>query len=355
MDERDPLHGIHYIPKNILITGGAGFIASHMVLYLLEKYPDYFIVNFDVLGYSSSLEYLKKAESYPNYEFIKGDIASADLVSLVLRKYNIDTVLHFAAQTHVDNSFQNSLSFTHNNVYGTHVLIEVCREYGKITRFIHVSTDEVYGESAYNQVHATEHLSVLLPTNPYSATKAAAEHIVLSYLKSYKLPVVITRSNNVYGPHQFPEKVIPKWICLLQKGRKLPVHGNGSNVRAFLYVTDAVRAFDAILHKGNVGEIYNISSTDEMTNLALSEFLIKQFGIYDPSLYIEYTEDRKINDLRYFIDDQKVRKLGWTQKVVFEEGIKKTIDWYRNCDLQKTWGENVSNVLQAHPKMPSKL
>jgi len=355
-NEKDPLHGVQYIPKNILITGGAGFIASHMVLYLLDKYPDYRIVNFDKMEYSSSLYYLKKAESFPNYEFIKGDINSSDLVNLVLRKYEIDTVLHYAAQTHVDNSFHNSLSFTQNNVLGTHALIEECRSYGGIKRFIHVSTDEVYGESAYNEIHATEHLSLLLPTNPYSATKAAAEHIVLSYYKSYKFPIIITRSNNVYGPHQYPEKVIPKWICLLLQGKKCPIHGNGSNVRAFLYVTDAVRAFDAIIHKGSVGQTYNISSTDEMSNLELCRHLISLFGYTDPDERIEYTEDRKINDLRYFIDDQKVRKLGWTQKVSFDEGIKKTIDWYRNCNLTAIWGDNIVDLaLKAHPRVPAKL
>jgi len=286
--------------------------------------------------------------------FVRGDIRSSDPVALVLKNYDIDTVLHFAAQTHVDNSFQNSLSFTKNNVVGTHVLLEECRKYGKIQRFIHVSTDEVYGESAYDENHATEHSSLLLPTNPYSASKAAAEHIALSYHKSYKFPIIITRSNNIYGPHQYPEKVIPKWILLLQQGKKCPIHGNGSNVRAFLYVTDVANAFEVILHKGELGHIYNISSTDEMTNLDLCRYLIKKFGYEDVSSYMEYTEDRAINDLRYFISDEKLRAMGWSQKVSFEEGITKTMDWYRNCNLTETWGENVEEfTLRAHPRVPS--
>jgi len=239
--------------KTILVTGGCGFVGSNMVTHLVRKYPQFFILNLDKLDYCASLKLLTSIENAPNYEFVKGDILDTSLVSFLLRKYNVTALIHFAAQTHVDNSFGNSLQFTTNNVLGVHTLLECSKLYGKLERFVHVSTDEVYGTSAHSGQGAVESQTVLQPTNPYAASKAGAEHIVMSYFKSWKFPVIITRSNNIYGPHQYPEKVIPKWICRLDRGQKCPIHGNGSNQRGFMYVDDVVAAYDLILQKGTIG------------------------------------------------------------------------------------------------------
>lgn len=339
--------------KNILITGGAGFIASHMVIHLVKTYPQYKIVNLDKLGYASSERLCDEVANAPNYHFVKGNILSEDLVSLVLHTHQIDTVMHFAGETHVDNSFGHSLNFTKNNVLGSHVLIECSRQYGGVKRFIHVSTDEVYGESAYGETGATEQLSLLRPTNPYAASKAAAEHVVLSYYKSFNFPVIITRSNNIFGPHQMPEKVIPKWICLLEDGKKIPVHGDGSNLRAFLYVDDVVKAYSLVLHKGVVGQVYNISSDHEMSTRQLAELMVRLWN-RDPKDSIEFVADRAINDERYHINDEKVRALGWKPEVTFDEGLQKTIAWYRGRDLKAVWESYTPQFLAAHPSLPHK-
>jgi UDP-glucose 4,6-dehydratase len=242
-----------YKPKNILITGAAGFIASHVAIRIVQKYPDYKIVVLDKLDYSN-LKNLLPVSSLPNFKFVKGDIVSADLVNFLLVTENIDTIMHFAAQTHVDNSFWKSFEFTKNNIYGTHVL-EACKVTGKIRRFIHVSTDEVYGETGEDAVVGNHEASQLLPTDTYSATKAAAEMLVIAYGRSYGLPVITTRGNNVYGPNQFPEKLIPKFILLAMRGKPLPIHGDGSNVRSYLYCVDVAEAFEVILHRGEVGHV----------------------------------------------------------------------------------------------------
>ncbi|KAL0353870.1 UNVERIFIED_CONTAM: trifunctional UDP-glucose [Sesamum angustifolium] len=238
-----------FTPKNILITGAAGFIASHVANRLVRNYPDYKIVVLDKLDYCSNLKNLLPSNASPNFKFVKGDIGSADLVNYLLITENIDTIMHFAAQTHVDNSFGNSFEFTKNNIYGTHVLLEACKVTGQIRRFIHVSTDEVYGETDEDAVVGNHEASQLLPTNPYSATKAGAEMLVMAYGRSYGLPVITTRGNNVYGPNQFPEKLIPKFILLAMRGKTLPIHGDGSNVRSYLYCEDVAEAFEVVLHK----------------------------------------------------------------------------------------------------------
>eukprot|EP01125_Pyxidicula_operculata_P006274 TRINITY_DN2178_c1_g1_i2.p1 TRINITY_DN2178_c1_g1~~TRINITY_DN2178_c1_g1_i2.p1 ORF type:complete len:388 (+),score=71.89 TRINITY_DN2178_c1_g1_i2:1-1164(+) len=335
--------------KRILITGGCGFIGSHMVIYFTLKYPQYFVVNLDKIDYCSSLQLLKGVEGKPNYHFVRGDILDSDLVTNILETYNINVVLHFAAQTHVDNSFGNSLTFTRNNVLGTHTLLECCKQYGRLHRFIHVSTDEVYGESAFSSEKAIEG-SILAPTNPYAATKAGAEHIVLSYWRSWQFPVILTRSNNIYGPHQYPEKVIPKWICLLEKDEKIPVHGDGSHRRSFIYIDDVIEAYSMILHNGTVGEVYNISSDDELSNIELAFKMMSIYGKNDPESMINYVEDRAFNDKRYHINGDKILKMGWTQKVSLETGLKKTIEWYRNNDIRKIWStHSVKIALQPHP------
>jgi len=340
--------------KRILVTGGAGFIASHMVVWLVKHYPNYHIVNLDKVSYASSERLLDEIKDAPNYTFVKGNILSEDLVFLVLRTWRIDTVLHFAAETHVDNSFGHSMDFTKSNVLGSHVLVETCRQYGGITRFIYVSTDEVYGESAYGGSPATEHLSLLLPTNPYAASKAAAEHILLSYYKSFNFPMIITRSNNIFGPHQFPEKVVPKWICLLEAGKKCPIHGDGSNLRHFLYVEDVVRAYDIVLHKGVAGQHYNISSDVEFSTKQLAQHMIKLWGRTEEDA-IEYVADRAVNDVRYHINDDKMRLLGWKPEISFEEGLNRTIAWYRGRDLQAIWPKFSTDFLAAHPAVPGSI
>ncbi|GAA0182329.1 dehydratase [Lithospermum erythrorhizon] len=336
-----------HTPKNILITGAAGFIASHVANRLVRNYPEYKIVVLDKLDYCSNLKNLNPSRSSPNFKFVKGDIASDDLVNYLLITESIDTIMHFAAQTHVDNSFGNSFEFTKNNIYGTHVLLEACKVTGQIKRFIHVSTDEVYGETDEDAVVGNHEASQLLPTNPYSATKAGAEMLVMAYGRSYGLPVITTRGNNVYGPNQFPEKLIPKFILLAMRGESLPIHGDGSNVRSYLYCEDVAEAFEVILHKGEVGHVYNVGTKKERRVIDVATDVCKLFS-KDTENCIRFVENRPFNDQRYFLDDQKLKNLGWSERTAWEEGLKKTIDWYiKNPD----WWGDVSGALLPHPRM----
>ena len=280
---------------------------------------------------------------------MKGNICSDDLLSLVMHEKQIDTVLHFAAQTHVDNSFGNSFEFTESNIRGTHVLLEVVKTLGTVKRFLHVSTDEVYGDSSYEKDEANiEGVSLLEPTNPYSATKAGAEMLVMAYGRSYNLPYIITRGNNVYGPHQYPEKAIPKFILLLLKGQQIPIHGDGKATRSYMHVTDAASAFDTILHYGSVHEIYNIAALEERTVLSVAHDIGKMLG-KDMEKMVEFVPDRKFNDQRYFIDCSKLIQLGWTQKVTWEQGLRDTIEWYTTNDEESGYWGNISGALKAHP------
>mmetsp|Transcript_19828 Transcript_19828/g.33167 ORF Transcript_19828/g.33167 Transcript_19828/m.33167 type:complete len:364 (-) Transcript_19828:179-1270(-) len=335
-----------YQPKNIMITGGAGFIASHVVLLLVKKYPQFKIVNFDRLDYCSCLANLDEIKDYPNYKFVQGNICSSDLVNFVLKTEQIDTIMHFAAQTHVDNSFGNSFQFTQNNIMGTHVLLESAKVAG-IKRFVHVSTDEVYGEQERDQDAMSEE-QVLEPTNPYAATKAGAEFLAKSYHRSFGMPIIITRGNNVYGPHQFPEKLIPKFINQLMRGRCVTLHGTGTNTRNFLFVEDVARAFEVILFKSEVGKIYNIGGTNEKTNLDVATQLIKLSG-YDGAATdkMTFVEDRVFNDLRYYINSDKMIALGWKEQVGWEEGLKQTFDWYK---MHSDRFGNIESALVAHPR-----
>jgi len=338
-----------YKPENILITGGAGFIASHVVIQLVQKYPTCNIINFDCLDYCSCIGNLEDVNRLKNYKFIKGSILSADLLNYVLEEERIDTIIHFAAQTHVDNSFGNSFQFTKNNILGTHVLLESAKQYGKIRRFIHVSTDEVYGEGEEDEAEMKES-AVLEPTNPYAATKAGAEFIAKSYLRSFKMPIIITRGNNVYGPHQYPEKLIPKFINLLMRGLPLTLHGDGSNTRNFLYVGDVANAFETILLKGKVGEIYNIGGTNEISNLEVSKKLIELMGYKNrEEELITFVEDRAFNDLRYTINTEKLQSLGWKEEKSWEEGLTETINWY--VKFSKIRYGNIDQALVAHPRV----
>lgn len=334
-------------PKCILLTGAAGFIASHVTNRLINKYPNYKIVALDKLDYCSSLKNLNPCLSSTNFKFVKGDIACADLVNHLLVAEEVDTIMHFAAQTHVDNSFGNSFEFTNNNIYGTHVLLEACKVTRRIKRFIHVSTDEVYGETDMETDIGNPEASQLLPTNPYSATKAGAEMLVMAYHRSYGLPIITTRGNNVYGPNQYPEKLIPKFVLLAMRGEKLPIHGNGSNVRSYLYSEDVAEAFDVILHKGVIGHVYNIGTKKERSVLDVTEDICKLFGL-DPKEAIDFVQDRPFNDQRYFLDDQKLKKLGWDERTPWEEGLKLTMEWYTK---NPTWWGDVSAALNPHPRI----
>ncbi|KXT15014.1 hypothetical protein AC579_7773 [Pseudocercospora musae] len=333
--------------KNILVTGGEGFIASWLVRHLVVKYSDaYNVVCFDKLDYCSSLNNARMLEGRPNFKFFHGELTKPSDVLRCLRKYNVDTIFHLAAQSHVDLSFGNSYSFTVNNVVGTHVLLETAVAVKTVKRFYHISTDEVYGEVAMDAADLTEH-SILAPTNPYAASKAAAEMYVRAYVQSFQLPVVMIRLNNVYGPHQKVE-VIPKFINLLQRGKPLWIHGDGQNTRRYLYAGDAADAFDTILHKGEIGQIYNVDSRDEISNLGLADRLLRRFGVSDKQNTIQHTRDRPFNDMRYAVDGTKLRKLGWSQKVSFEEGLTNTVAWYGKFS---GWWGNIENILAPFPEV----
>ncbi|RSM10446.1 hypothetical protein CEP52_003544 [Fusarium oligoseptatum] len=342
--------------KNIMITGGAGFIASWLVRHLTLTYPHaYNIVSFDKLDYCASLNNTRALNEKRNFSFYQGDITNPVEVVDCLERYNIDTIFHFAAQSHVDLSFGNSYGFTHTNVYGTHVLLESAKKVG-IKRLIHISTDEVYGEVKDDDDDLLE-ASILAPTNPYAASKAAAEMLVNSYQRSFKLPVIIVRSNNVYGPHQFPEKIIPKFSSLLHRGQPVVLHGDGSPTRRYLYAGDAADAFDTILHKGEMGQIYNVGSYDEISNITLCHKLLAEMGINDQDTtefknWVKYTHDRPFNDHRYAVDATKLKQLGWTQKTPFENGLKITMDWYRRYG-DRWWGD-ISAVLSPFPLVVNK-
>jgi dTDP-glucose 4,6-dehydratase len=315
----------------LLVTGGCGFIGSNFVNYYFKQNSDATIVNLDAMYYCASETNVNvEVRESSRYHLIKGNLCSYDLIANILNIYQIDTIIHFAAQSHVQNSFEDALQYTHDNVQGTHTLLEASRKYGKIVRFIHISTDEVYGESMLNENEEKKNEnSILCPTNPYAATKAAAELIAKSYYHSFKMPIIITRGNNVYGPNQYPEKLIPRFIQQLQQDEKVTIQGDGSNVRAFLHVNDVCSALKLILEKGEIGEIYNVGSDDhhEYKVLQIAHILIekiKKTNEYND--WITYIEDRPFNDKRYYISNEKVKQLGWTIDVDFDKGIDELIN-----------------------------
>lgn len=310
---------------NVLVTGGSGFIASHLVDSLVES--GHFVVNIDKLDYCS---YDNTKDIPGKYKFINGNICNYELVMYILKEYSIEVIFHLAAQTHVDNSFYNSTQFTLDNIIGTHTLLESSKEYGKIKQFIHMSTDEVYGEVPEDGDICTEK-SILKPTNPYSATKAGAELLVSSYYYSFKLPVKIIRCNNVFGPRQYPEKVIPSFIYNLLYSNKCYIHGEGNTERHFIYISNVVDALICIFEKGEINEIYNISIDTSIKIKNLAVLLHEKLGIekhFDDCA--EYVEDRKFNDFRYLINSDKLEKLGWKPTVPFNEGLEKTIEYFKN-------------------------
>ena len=311
--------------KNLLVTGGCGFIGSNFINYIFKK-GNYKIINLDAMYYAANKNNIdSEIRSSENYTLIEGNICSKDLINHILHTYSIHKVIHFAAQSHVQNSFDDSLQYTQDNILGTHILLECCRHYGKIERFIHVSTDEVYGESMIeiNEQSKTEQ-SILCPTNPYAATKAGAELIAQSYNHSFNMPIIITRGNNVYGPNQYPEKLIPRFIQQLKNDEKVTIQGEGTALRAFLHAYDTARAFECILEKGTIGDIYNIGCDEGMEYSVMDVArilikLIKKTENYDD--WITYIKDRPFNDQRYYISNEKVKKLGWSITINFMEGI----------------------------------
>ena len=324
IDEEKPV-------RNLLVTGGCGFIGSNFINYYFYKNTFNKIINLDALYYCADENNInEQIKRNPNYIFVKGNLNNSELIENILKKYDITHIIHFAAQSHVQNSFEDSINFTYDNILGTHTLLETSRKYKKIQKFIHVSTDEVYGESmnSIEEQCKTEH-SILCPTNPYAATKAGAELIAQSYLHSYKMPIIITRGNNVYGKNQYPEKLIPRFIKLLNENKKVTIQGNGSSVRAFLHAYDTAKAFEVILEKGEIGEIYNIGCDENMeySVLEIAKILIKMIKNtenYDD--YIKYIEDRPYNDMRYYISNQKLKNLGWTIEVDLITGLTDLIN-----------------------------
>lgn len=335
--------------KNILITGGAGFIGSHVVRHFLQKYPNYQIINYDLLTYAGNLENLKEVENYPNYKFIKGDIADKNLLQKVFEQYSITTIIHLAAESHVDRSISDPLAFVHTNILGTATLLNVALTYWGTQLndklFYHISTDEVYGSLSEEGLF-TEN-TPYDPRSPYSASKAGSDHLVMAFYHTYKLPVVISNCSNNYGPNHFPEKLIPLAINNILNQKSLPIYGKGENVRDWLYVKDHAAAIDLIMHKGKLGETYNIGGHNEWKNIDLIRLLCKMM---DEKLnhtdgtsekLIRFVTDRAGHDLRYAIDASKLEnELGWKPSLTFEEGLSITLDWYLT---NSEWLKNVTS------------
>ncbi|EPY2277504.1 dTDP-glucose 4,6-dehydratase [Clostridium sporogenes] len=334
--------------KTILVTGGAGFIGSNFIKLMLKKYPDYKIINIDVLTYAGNLENLKDIQEYPNYTFIRADIRDRVKMDEIFKTYDVDNVVNFAAESHVDRSIVEPEIFLTTNIIGTQVMLDVAKkhwklnandkyskEYKKGVKFLQVSTDEVYG--TLSLTGSFVETMPLMPNSPYSASKASADMIVRAYYETFGMPINITRCSNNYGPYQFPEKLIPLVInnCLNEK--ELPVYGDGMQIRDWLHVSDHCSAIDMVLHKGLVGEVYNIGGNNEKANIDIVKLIVKTLGKAES--LIRYVKDRPGHDRRYAIDNTKIiTKLGWKPTHTFEEGIKETIQWYLN---NTEWFENI--------------
>jgi len=309
--------------KVVLVTGGSGFIGSNFIHYMFRKYPEYKIVNLDKLTYAGNPENLRDIEDNPNYKFIKGDIADRKIVDEIFKSWKIDAVVNFAAESHVDRSIEDPGIFIQTDIFGTYVLLEAVTKYGS-KLFLQISTDEVYGsitEGSWKEDH------LLMPNSPYSASKAGAEMIVRSFFKTYGTPVIITRSSNNFGPYQYPEKVIPLFVTNLIDNIRVPLYGDGMNVRDWIYVEDNCAALDLVLHKGRIGEIYNIGAGNEKPNIWITRKLLEILGKSEDM--IKPVEDRLGHDRRYSVDYSKIiKELGWNTRYKFEEALEKTIQWY---------------------------
>jgi dTDP-glucose 4,6-dehydratase len=339
--------------KTILITGGAGFIGSHVVRLFVNKYPAYNIINLDALTYAGNLENLQDIDQLPNYHFVKGDICDNELLDHLFEKYKIDTVIHLAAESHVDRSITDPLAFVRTNVMGTATLLNVAKKYwhdhydGKL--FYHVSTDEVYGSLGETGFFYED--TSYDPRSPYSASKAGSDHLVMAFYHTYHMPVIISNCSNNYGPNHFPEKLIPLSINNILNKKPLPIYGKGENVRDWLYVIDHAIAIDKIVQEGKLGDTYNIGGHNEWTNIDLIKLLCKLMdeklgnAIGTSEQLITFVTDRAGHDQRYAIDASKLKnELGWVPSVTFEEGLSKTIDWYLE---NKTWLEHVTTGAYA--------
>jgi dTDP-glucose 4,6-dehydratase len=312
---------------NLLITGGAGFIGSNLIYYIVEKYPDYKIINLDNLTYAGNLKNLKNLENNSNYKFIKGDINDYDLVDKIIKENNIDTIIHLAAESHVDKSITGPDQFITTNIVGTHNLLKLALANNKI-RFHHVSTDEVFGSLGEGDPKFTEE-SAYDPRSPYSASKASSDHLVRSYYHTFDLPITISNCSNNYGPYQHKEKMMPLFIDKLLKSEQVPIYGDGRNIRDWLYVTDHCRAIDLIVHQGKIGETYLVGGDSEMRNINIAKLLADKLG--HSANMIKLVKDRPGHDWRYAIDASKIKKeLGWEPQINFEQGITKTIKWYKS-------------------------
>ena len=329
----------------IIVTGGAGFIGGNFIHHMVNKYPEYQIVNLDLLTYAGNLETLKPVENKPNYKFVKGDIADRKFVFDLFEKEKPDIVVNFAAESHVDRSVVDPESFVRTNVMGTTTLLDACRTYG-IKRYHQVSTDEVYGDLPLDRpdLFFTEETPIHT-SSPYSSSKAGADLLVLAYHRTYGLPVTISRCSNNYGPYHFPEKLIPLMIANALNDKPLPVYGEGLNVRDWLYVEDHCKAIDLIIHKGRVGEVYNVGGHNEKRNIDIVKLICKELG--KPESLIVHVGDRKGHDMRYAIDPTKIHnELGWLPETKFEDGIKKTIQWY--LDNKEWWETIISGEYQNY-------
>jgi len=305
----------------LLITGGAGFIGSNFIRYLLKKYPRYRIINLDKLTYCGNLDNLKDIKT-SRYKFVKGDITDAKLVKKMAK--DVDGIFNFAAETHVDRSIMGADDFIRTDILGTKNLLEAVKEF-KIKRYLQISTDEVYGSLASGKANEK---SSLAPNNPYSASKAGGDLMVRAYHRTFNLPVLITRSSNNFGPYQYPEKLIPLFVTNILEGKKVPLYGDGKNVRDWIYVEDNCTALDLVFHKGKIGEIYNIGGDNPRTNFEITKLILKTLG-RDEKM-IEYVKDRPGHDRRYALNSSKIRRLGWKPQYQFQKAMKRTIEWYKN-------------------------
>jgi dTDP-glucose 4,6-dehydratase len=328
----------------LLITGGAGFIGSNFVRFMVNKYPQYQIVNLDLLTYAGNLENLKDIEDKPNYKFVKGDIADRSFVNNLFEQEKFDYVINFAAESHVDRSITNPEIFVQTNIQGTLALLDAAKEIG-VKKYLQVSTDEVYG--TLGETGYFSETTPLAANSPYSASKAGADLLVRAYHETFGLPVNITRCSNNYGPYHFPEKLIPLMIINALHDKELPVYGDGLNIRDWLHVEDHCQAIDLVLHNGRDGEVYNVGGNNERTNIHIVKTILEQLG--KPESLIKYVTDRPGHDRRYAIDATKLRtELGWKPKYTFETGIKQTIDWYLNN--QEWWQKIISGEYQDYFK-----
>lgn len=327
---------------NILVTGGAGFIGSNFVRHILETYPNYNVVNYDLLTYAGNLENLKDIENHSEYTFVKGDINNRELVDYLIKSHSINVVVNFAAESHVDRSITEPDIFVKSNVLGTQALLDVAKE-NSITKFVQVSTDEVYGSLGETGYFTEE--TPLAPNSPYSASKAGGDMLVRSYYETFGMNTNITRCSNNYGPYHFPEKLIPLMVTNALEGKKLPVYGDGKNIRDWLHVKDHCTAIDLVIHEGKPGEVYNVGGHNERTNNEIVHLIVEKLGA--PKELIKYVEDRLGHDRRYAIDPTKLTtELGWKPKYTFETGIVETIQWY--LDNQDWWKNIKEGTYQTY-------